>query len=229
MYSATPPENVTWSIGARGGQRIEPQQPGAAGRRRSPRIASNSAIRHAGGERARRLRRKRRAELEADAELGGEAAAGLLDAHDAAARVEADQPRADVERGEVDHPAVGADRDLRGAAADVDVHDRRLVADRARHRARAVGGHHRLQAVAGRDRDHLAGLAREQLADLAGVAPAHRDAGEDQRAGVDLVGIDIGVLVLLLDEGAERLGVDLLLGGIGREQDVGLVEGLARA
>ena len=50
---------------------------------------------------------------------------------------------------------------------------------------------------------------REQFADRARVAPAHRDAGEDQRAGVDLVGIDIGVRVLLLDEGAERVGVDL--------------------
>ena len=74
------------------------------------------------------------------------------------------------------------------------------------------------------DRDHLAGLAREQLADRAGIAPAHRDAGEDQRAGIDLVRIDLGVPVLPLDEGAERVGVDLFLGRIGREQDVGLVE-----
>ena len=108
--------------------------------------------------------------------------------------------------------AVGADRDLGGAAADVDVHHGRVVADRARHRARAVGGHHGLQVVAGRDRDHLAGLAREQFADRARVAAAHRDAGQDQRAGVDLVGIDLGVLVLLLDEGAERVGVDGLAG-----------------
>ena len=87
-------------------------------------------------------------------------------------------------------------------------------------------GHHRLEAVAGRDRDHLAGLTREKLADLAGIAAAHRDAGQDQRAGVDLVRIDIGVLVLTLDKRAERGRVDLLLGGIGREQDIGLVESL---
>ena len=61
-------------------------------------------------------------------------------------------------RGEVDHLAVGADRDLGRAAADVDVHHRRLVADRARDRARAIGRHHRFETVAGRDRDHLAGL-----------------------------------------------------------------------
>ena len=209
------------------GQRREPQQAGAARGRRLPAHRLEQPLRHAGGQRARRLRRKLLADLEADAVRGGEAAAGLLDARDAAVGIEADQARADVERGDVDHAAFGADRDLRGAAADVHVHDRGLVADRARHRAGAVRGHHRLQAVAGRDRDHLAGLAREQLADLAGVAPAHRHAGEDQRAGVDLVRIDIGVLVLALDEGAERLRVDLLLGRIGREQDVGLEEGLA--
>ena len=161
------------------------------------------------------------------AEVGGETAAGFLDANDASLRVEADEARAHVERGEVGHAAVGADRDLRRAAAHVHVHDRDPVADRARGRARAVGGHHRLETIAGRDRDHLAGLACEQFADLAGIAPAHGDAGQDQRAGVDLVRIDVGGLVLVLDEGAERLGVDLLLGGIGREQDIGLVEGLA--
>ncbi len=88
-------------------------------------------------------------------------------------------------------------------------------------------GHHRLETVAGRDRDHFAGLARKQFADIPGVAPADRDAGEDQRAGIDLVRVDFGVAVLALDEGAERCGVDLVLAAIGREQDVGLIERLA--
>ena len=59
------------------------------------------------------------------------------------------------------------------------------------------------------------------------VAAAHRDAGQDQRAGVDLVGIDLGVLVLARDEGAERVGVDGFLGRVGREQNVGLIEAFA--
>ena len=90
-----------------------------------------------------------------------------------------------------------------------------------------MGGHHRLETVAGRDRDHFAGLAREQLTDVTRVAPAHRDAGQDQRAGIDLLGVDLGIAVLALDEGAERCGVDLVFAAIGREQDVGLVERLA--
>jgi len=81
------------------------------------------------------------------------------------------------------------------------------------------------------------GLAREFLARVGCDADRDyrnqdagehdRDAGQDQRAGVDLVRIDVGGLVLVLDEGAECLGVDLLLGGIGRKQDIGLVEGLS--
>jgi hypothetical protein len=47
-------------------------------------------------------------------------------------------------------------------------------------------------------------LRREQFADAPGIAAAHRDAGQDQRAGIDLVGIDLGVFVLLGDESAER-------------------------
>jgi len=34
-------------------------------------------------------------------------------------------------------------------------------------------------------------------------------AGQDQRAGVDLIGIDHGVAILLVDEGAERRGVEM--------------------
>ncbi len=125
--------------------------------------------------------------------------------------------------------AVGADGDLGRAAADVHVHDGRLVADRARDRAGPVGRQDRLEAVAGAHRHQLARLPREQLADLARIAAAHRDPGEDQRAGVDLVGIDLGVRVLAGDERAERVGIDVLLRRIGREQDVGLVERLALA
>ena len=157
-----------------------------------------------------------------------EAAAGLLQPGDAAAADRcrrAAHPTSTAVIG--DHRAVVAHRDFRGAAADVDIHHRAAVADRAGDRAGTVGRHHGLQIVAGADRDELAGLAGEQFADPPRVAAPHRDPGEDQRAGVDLVGIDHGVFVLLLEERAERIGVDLVLGRVGREQDVGLVEGLA--
>ena len=101
------------------------------------------------------------------------------------------------------------------------------LADRARDRARTVGRHGGLEPVAGADGDELARLAREQFADGAGVAPPRRDPGEDQRAGVDVVGREARALVLALDEGAERGRVDRLPGFVGREQDVGMMERLA--
>jgi len=92
-----------------------------------------------------------------------------------------------------------------------------IIADRARRGARAVGRHDGFEAVAGGNRDHLAGLRREQFANAPRVAAAHGDTGQDQRAGVDLVGIDFGVLILPGDESAECVGVDRFLGRVGRQ------------
>ena len=88
-------------------------------------------------------------------------------------------------------------------------------------------GHYRFEAVAGRDGHHLAGLPGKQFANLAGIAPAHRDPGQDQRSGVDLVRIYIGVLVLARDEGTQRLSINVLGRRIGCEQNIGLIERLS--
>ena len=53
----------------------------------------------------------------------------------------------------------------------------------------AEGGQRRLEPIAGAHRHELAGLLREELADRAGVPAPNRDAGEDERPGVDGVGI----------------------------------------
>ena len=171
---------------------------------------------------------KHRAKLELEAELRAELPSGLFDARDASLLVGDNQASPDIDRGQIDHLAVGADRDLRRAAADVDIHHRRCVADGARDRARAVGRHHGFQIVARAHRDQLAGLAREQFADRARVAAAHGDAGQDQRPGVDLLGLHLRVLILLADERAERVRVDGFVRRVGRQQDVGFVECLAQ-
>ena len=135
----------------------------------------------------------------------------------------------DVERGEVDHAAVGADRDLRGAAAHVHIHHGRAFADRARRRARAVGGHHGFQAVAGRDRDHLAGLACKQLRRSCGHcagAPRRRSGSARRYRSRPDRRWRPGTAAAM--KAPSACGVDLFFAGIGREQDVGLVEGLAR-
>ena len=64
------------------------------------------------------------------------------------------------------------------------------------------------QTVAGETATKRPACAREQFADAPRVLPPHRDAGQDQRAGIDLVGIDLGVAILAGDESAERFGID---------------------
>ena len=68
------------------------------------------------------------------------------------------------------------------------------------YRARTMGSHRRFKAVAGADRDELTGFLGEQLADGAGVAPPHGNAGENQCAGIDLFAANLGDLVLVVDE-----------------------------
>ncbi len=161
------------------GQDIETQEVGGAELGRAAPHRLEQAVRHGGRERAGVLVAELVAEPEPQAELGRETAAGLLQAHDAPALVDAHEPRPDIGRRDGDDLAVGTDRDLRGAAADVDIHHHGFVADRARHGAGPIGRHHGLQAVAGAYRHQLAGLRGKQLADAPRVAAPYRDAGED--------------------------------------------------
>ena len=209
-------------------ERVEPQQPGAPGLGRTARHRREQAVGHERGERAGLRLVEHVARRERQSRLRRDAPTRVFDADDAARCVEHEQPRADVERGERGDPPVLAQRKLRRAPADIDIQDALVPAQRARHRARAIGRHGGLEPVAGADRDQLPGLAREQLADGAGVAAPYRDACEDERAAVDRVGRNTGQRVLALDERAERRRVDRLFVGVGREQDVGLEERLAR-
>ena len=61
---------------------------------------------------------KNGARLELEPEGRAESAARFFDPYDSPRLVENDQPRADVERGDIDDLAIGADRDFCCAAAD---------------------------------------------------------------------------------------------------------------
>ena len=229
MNSETPPENVSsltlppYPSGSVR-SRLLPSAEGAP-----PSIASNRRSAIALAMARALIERQHRTDRHVDTKLRGKAPACLLDPQNFAVWSKAKKPRTHIECRDIGDLAFGAHGDLGGAAADVDVHHHAFVADRTSHRAGAVGCHDGFQAVAGAHRHHLAGLPREQFADRTRVASAKRDAGEDQRAGVDFVRIDLGVRVLLFDKGAERLGVDRFALGVGRQQDVGAVERLALA
>src|SRR5262249_57804029 len=119
-------------------QRIEPQQVDVAGSRRAAPHCLEQAIRHPCSEPAHVLLGEEGTRLEIKSDCRAEAAGGIFCPHDPAFLAENDEPGADVERGDIDDLAVGANGNLGGAAADIDVHHRRAVTDRTRHRARSV-------------------------------------------------------------------------------------------
>src|SRR5581483_8059349 len=184
-------------------------------------------VHHAGDHAAQILFGDFVAEGDGKAGPGGVLAAGLFDARDGAARVEGEQARADVDGGDFLDFAPVADGEFAGAAADVDIQNHAADFLRVRHRARAVRRHGRFQTVAGADRDELARLLGEKLGDGARVAPAHGDAGQNQRAGIDLFAADPGFFVLLVDERFEGLDVDPRVLDVGRQKNVRFVQHLA--
>ena len=68
--------------------------------------------------------------------------------------------------------------------------------------AGAVGRQHRFHVMAGGGADELAALLRQELGDAFGVLAPQRLAGEDHGAGVDLVGVEPGRLVGVVDDAA---------------------------
>ena len=208
-------------------QRVEPQQ--RRGLRRQFRRGDRfeQAVGHAFDHALQTAGRGLRADRQFKSDLGGEAAARFLEARDDAVLVEGDDARANVHRRHFDHVALFAHGDFRRAAADVDVHHAVGLADGARRGAGAKRRERGFEPVAGGNGNEFASLRGEQVADGAGVGAPHRDARENERAGVDGGGVEERHLVLAVDEGAERLGVDRHVVGVGRQQHVGFVDDFA--
>ena len=158
--------------------------------------------------------------------LGVGLAGGLQPCHDAGI-VDDDQPGAGIHRGDPFHLAAAAMGDLRRPAADIHVDCQPVAFGRPDDRARAMRRHGGFQPVAGADRDELAGLGGKKIAYGARVTPPHGHAGEDQCAGIDGAAFDAGADKARLDKPAERLCVDVLAIGIGRELYRRLMQGFA--
>ena len=100
------------------------------------------------------------------------------------------QPAADRDRhGGEDLPVLDQ-RELGGAAADIDIEQRDAVTARHRDRAGAVRRHLAFHVMPGRGADELAGFLREQVGDGARIGALDRLAGQDHGAGIDLVPLD---------------------------------------
>ena len=103
----------------------------------------------------------------------------------------------------------------------------RLVARYARG-AGTVGREHRLHVMSGGRGDELAALFGENSGNAFRILAPQRFAGEDDDAGVDLVGRQFGGGIGVVDNGAERGVVDALLALIGRKRDRRLEQSFAR-
>ena len=82
--------------------------------------------------------------------------------------------------------------------------------------------------MAGGGGDEFAALLGQDLGDALRVLAAQRLAGENDHAGVDVVGMQIGGVIGVVDDGAELFVVDALLALIGRQRHRRLEQGLAR-
>ena len=138
------------------------------------------------------------------------------------------QPAADMDRGGRDHLAVLDQAEFRGAAADVDIEDALVLVARHARGAGAVGREHRLHVMAGGRGDEFAALLGQDLGDALRVLAPQRFAGENDDAGIDLVGRQAGRDIGIVDDVAELLVVDALFALVGRQRDRRLEQGLAR-
>ena len=117
--------------------------------------------------------------------------AGRIEPHDLAPLVHDLQPPADMHGRGGEHPAALDQRQLGGAAADIDVEDALALVMRHPRGARAVGGQHGFHVMAGGGADELAAALGEDAGDALRVLAAQRFAGEDDDAGVDVVGVHV--------------------------------------
>ena len=129
------------------------------------------------------------------------------------------QTPADVDGSGRDHAAVLDQRELGGAAADVDVENALALVGRYARGARTIGRKHCLHVMAGGGGDEIAALLGQEARDRLRVFAPQCLAGEDHHARVDVCGRDGSLLVGIIDDGAEFDVVDTLLVLIGRERD----------
>ena len=93
--------------------------------------------------------------------------------------------------------------------------------------AGAIGREHRLHVMAGGGADELTAPLRDDAGDRLGVFAPQRFAREDNRAGIDIVGVNARGGVRPIDDLTHGAIVDAFLGLVRRERHRGLVQRLA--
>ena len=156
-----------------------------------------------------------------DARHFGDLQRGVFEPVDHAVLVHRHQPRADFDGAGVDDLTALDDGDLAGAAADIDVHDREIAALVIGHvdRAGTVGRQDGFEIMPRRGADKFPRFRGKQRGDRFGVFLFHRFAGDDDRAGVDVFGRQIGFAIGFVNKIAELVGIDRRLVDVGRQEE----------
>ncbi len=107
------------------------------------------------------------------------------------------------------------------AAADIDVENGLMLLTGKGDGAGPVGGHQGFEIMPGRGANKLAGFLSKQIGDGAGVIPLERFTRQNDRAGIDVFRGELGFLKGIAKELFKLVGIDCVIGAIGRQQDGG--------
>ncbi len=168
------------------------------------------------------------AQLPGKAGLVGMVLTGRIETHDLVCLIHNQQPAADVHCGGAQHLAAFQQRQLGRAAADIDIQHALAQIMRGARRAGSIGGEHRFHMVSGRGTDEFAALVGQQVRNGLRVLAPQRFAGENHGAGIDLVRMQAGRVIGLVNDRPERTLVDAGLALIRSERNRRLVQRLAR-
>src|SRR5215831_20531370 len=143
----------------------------------------------------------------------------MIDAGPGSRGILGDQPPADRKGSNARNLAFLDERELGGAAADVGMERAGTAPPRKRSRAGSVSGQNAFELVAGGGADEFTRFSGEDFVDRAGIFSFDRLAGEDHGAAVDIAAAKPGVVIGVVYEMFERVGIDGAVGKKRREHD----------
>ncbi len=132
-----------------------------------------------------------------------------------------------MDRGRAQDFAVAQQPELGGAAAHIYVQEGLAALMGQRHGAGAMGGQNAFQIVAGGGAHEFSARAGEQLRDGTRVFSLQRGAGQDHRAGINLVWGETSLRVSGVYKAFQRVDVDQPIFAIRRKQNRRSVQDLA--
>ena len=166
--------------------------------------------------------------LPLEARFAGMVLAGRIQAHDFARFIHHQQTAADMQgSGRLDLAAFDNGQ-LGGAAADINIEDPFAGLVRGARRARAIRCQHGFHVMACGGADELTALFGQDRRDRLRVLAPQRLTGQDHGTGVNVVGMQAGALVGLIDNGAQRRFINTGLALIRCECNRRLIQRLAR-